>query len=376
MDLVKHSSFTCITCRVGFKDPEIQRLHYKSDWHRYNLKRKVAELPPVNSEDFQFKVLNQRNLNEALQQNSNVYCHICKKNYGNSNAYNNHLNSKKHKDNEKSFNPSEQNVTHHNSVNKNKSFNENNVLDPALDSDSEELSSDEWEDINTAIESNDCLFCTHHSRNFISNLEHITSVHSFFIPDIEYCINMEGLLGYLYEKVTCGFMCLWCNEKGRTFHSADAARKHMIDKGHCKMLYEGIALAEYADFYDYSSSYEDADNEDINPDEDVNVAELDGSDYQLVLPSGITVGHRSLMRYYKQSLNPNKALAVSNNNNKKLHKVLAKYRALGWTAAEQESVVRKARDIHYMKRLQSKYMTKLGIKNNKLQKHFRQQVNF
>lgn len=31
----------------------------------------------------------------------------------------------------------------------------------------------------------------------------------------------------------------------------------MSDKGHCKMLHEGIALAEYADFYDYSSSYPD-----------------------------------------------------------------------------------------------------------------------
>lgn len=53
------------------------------------------------------------------------------------------------------------------------------------------------------------------------------------------------------------FICLWCNEKGRTFYSLDAVRKHMNDKGHCKMLHEGIALAEYADFYDYSASYPD-----------------------------------------------------------------------------------------------------------------------
>lgn len=66
-----------------------------------------------------------------------------------------------------------------------------------------------------------------------------------------------------------GFMCLWCNEKGRTFYSADSARRHMIDKGHCKMIHEGIALAEYADFYDYSSSYPDAENEDVNIDEEV-----------------------------------------------------------------------------------------------------------
>lgn len=65
-----------------------------------------------------------------------------------------------------------------------------------------------------------------------------------------------------------GFMCLWCNEKGRTFHSAESARQHMVDKGHCKMIHEGIALAEYADYYDYSSSYPDADRE-VNVDEEV-----------------------------------------------------------------------------------------------------------
>lgn len=53
------------------------------------------------------------------------------------------------------------------------------------------------------------------------------------------------------------FICLWCNDRGRTFYSLDAVRKHMRDKGHCRMLHEGIALAEYADFYDYSSSYPD-----------------------------------------------------------------------------------------------------------------------
>lgn len=67
-----------------------------------------------------------------------------------------------------------------------------------------------------------------------------------------------------------GFMCLWCNEKGRTFHSAEAARQHMIDKGHCKMIHEGVALAEYAEFYDYSSSYPDAERDDVNVDEEVN----------------------------------------------------------------------------------------------------------
>lgn len=55
----------------------------------------------------------------------------------------------------------------------------------------------------------------------------------------------------LILQISQGYMCLWCNDAGRTFYSMEAAQAHMIDKGHCKILHEGIALAEYADYYDY-----------------------------------------------------------------------------------------------------------------------------
>lgn len=97
-------SFTCITCRVAFKDADLQRQHYKTDWHRYNLKRKVAELPPVTSEEFQRRVYNQRNADEISKQDKSVYCGACHKSFGNQNAFDNHLNSKKHKENQKNRN--------------------------------------------------------------------------------------------------------------------------------------------------------------------------------------------------------------------------------------------------------------------------------
>ena len=46
-------NFTCLACRVTFINAELQREHYRSEWHRYNLKRKVAELPPVTKEAFE-----------------------------------------------------------------------------------------------------------------------------------------------------------------------------------------------------------------------------------------------------------------------------------------------------------------------------------
>jgi pre-60S factor REI1 len=35
-----------------FEDQVQQRLHYKLDWHRYNLKRKLGGLEPVTEEKF------------------------------------------------------------------------------------------------------------------------------------------------------------------------------------------------------------------------------------------------------------------------------------------------------------------------------------
>ncbi|XP_063993986.1 cytoplasmic 60S subunit biogenesis factor ZNF622 [Diachasmimorpha longicaudata] len=375
------SPYTCITCRVAFRDLEIQRQHYKSDWHRYNLKRKVAELPPVPVEEFQKRVIAQRGQEDALKNpDRTLTCKICRKTFSTKNQYDNHTMSKKHKENAQKFSEK---------TNEDSSTSSFIIVDPhssdatdlsagiseemEVDSDVESLDSDEWLDnTENPVKNNNCLFCNHHSRSGVKNLKHMTEAHSFFIPDPEYCVDLKGLLEYLGEKIFAGFMCLWCNDTGKAFHSADAARAHMIDKGHCKMLHEGEALVEYSDFYDYSSSYPDAEQHDA--DTEVEIPELDDGDYQLVLPSGNVIGHRSLMRYYKQSLDPNRAVAIP--KSEKLRRVLCHYRALGWTETQREAAVKKARDIKYMQRVQAKYSTQLQFKANKFQKYFRQQVNF
>ena len=52
-------SMTCLACNVVFEDIDLGRNHYKTDWHRYNLKRKVAELTPVTFEKFQDRLQQQ-----------------------------------------------------------------------------------------------------------------------------------------------------------------------------------------------------------------------------------------------------------------------------------------------------------------------------
>lgn len=53
------------------------------------------------------------------------------------------------------------------------------------------------------------------------------------------------------EKVGVGKVCLWCNEKGKSFYSTEAVQAHMTDKSHCKLFTDGDAALEFADFYDF-----------------------------------------------------------------------------------------------------------------------------
>lgn len=89
---------------------------------------------------------------------------------------------------------------------------------------------DSWEEIEgIQIPPTSCLFCAVESGDIESNLEHMSVSHSFFIPDMEYCTDLEGLLDYLGSKVGEGMMCLWCNEKGKSFYDVLAVQVSPFD---------------------------------------------------------------------------------------------------------------------------------------------------
>jgi len=355
-------ALTCITCGIKFTDPELHREHFKSDWHRYNLKRKVALLPSITLQEFEDrKDAHERQVAvtaaAAVQEN---YCIACGKNFKSRKAYLNHLDSKKHKEMILKFEAKPP---------KNETLKEDVEMEEEQDDEDleiEEVDSDEWEEDGDPIPPTDCLFCGHHSKNIENNLRHMAEKHSFFVPDLEYCTDVEGLLEYLGCKVGQGLMCLWCNTRSKLFTSVAAVQRHMRDTGHCKLLLEGDALLEYSEWYDYSTSYpqdEDSDeNDTVDSEVDVNV--LDDSNYQLTLPSGTKVGHRSLVRYYRQSLNPERALIPKDRSAS--GRFLCTYRALGWTGSSGKDALIKAKDLGHMKRLENYHRMKVGVKANKL----------
>lgn len=437
----KNMSFTCIACHVAFADPEVQRAHYKSDWHRYNLKRKVLAMPPVSAATFQDKVLEHRD-EAATQQNnegiSGFSCKVCQKKFSSHNAFDNHKKSKKHKDFEKKYlenikdkvsiassdiettgNIIEDTMTHEEMIinkavgdarvdiskpkiltkeakthDKRNGFGEgDNPRLRWLKKQVEELDDDMWEDLmdegevedsedvkdedadmaSLASESshqrmisvNECLFCDKVSHGLDDNVIHMSHKHSFFIPDMDYIADLEALVEYLGEKVGVGNVCLQCNENGRAFFSLAAVQKHMLDKGHCQMLFDGEAALEYADFYNY--------DEVLETDSDSDSDSTETESMELVLPSGGTIGHRSLMRYYKQKFPTVDRPAYHLSRKKRaLDRVMAQYRAIGWRGSTASEITQKRKDIAFVQKMKSKYQVQLGSKNNKTQmKHFR-----
>uniref|UniRef100_UPI0037E82909 cytoplasmic 60S subunit biogenesis factor ZNF622 n=1 Tax=Semicossyphus pulcher TaxID=241346 RepID=UPI0037E82909 len=475
------ASYTCISCRVAFADGDVQRAHYKTDWHRYNLKRKVADMPPVTAENFQERVLAQRTA--ADQQLSDAAategCAVCNKKFSSTNAYQNHLQSHKHQQAEKqALLAAQRKVEKLNEKNLEKGLGddkvdhdarnealqqalkeqqraspakqgkvqisqgvtrprtemqekpprlmwleeqakrrekeegatageegwedvdeeeeeEEDVDDDDMEEDDEEEETMDQEEGDSAASSDlhpaalpgsipvtDCLFCSHHSKSLMKNVAHMTKAHGFFIPDVEFLVDLKGLIRYLGEKVGAGNVCLWCNEKGRSFYSAEAVQSHMTDKSHCKLFTEGDAALEFADFYDFRSSYPDRkEGEDAETGEeelpDDKTLEYDDETLELTLPSGAKIGHRSLMRYYKQRFGAQRAVVLSHNKNA-VGRVLRHYKALGWGGdGGLGSFHQKQRDMQYVQMMKSKWMLKMGMSHNATkQKHFRAQVMF
>ncbi|THH30937.1 hypothetical protein EUX98_g3264 [Antrodiella citrinella] len=338
------------------------------------MKRRVAGLTPVSVEIFTQKVIERQSQTAIMVSPKGSTCEVCGKIYTTENAYRSHLNSKKHKENELKALRNPQPPADTSEVPPAPEASMASIPEAAAISLTVPADATE-DDINETIDSKiaaarsriiptQCLFCPVASPSLNENIAHMSVAHSFFVPDMEYIVDLPGLLTYLGEKIAVGNVCIYCAGSSREFRTIDAVRKHMIDKGHCKVGYENESeRLEISDFYDFTSSYPDADEqrrkrreakkakkaaaaaaleevdeeepvewEDVDDDDDDDDEEVDeivdestsdsdsdsddSSDdsdsdldvdygisygetkYQLVLPSGARIHHRSTLRRY------------------------------------------------------------------------------
>lgn len=295
----------------------------KSDWHRYNLKRRVASLPPISSEVFTEKVLQARasTTAEAERAGFQKECEVCHKTYYSENSYQNHIGSQKHKAREAM--QERQNGTGDDAssmISSTFSLGEPVPVkkDAELDSDAEEeftniieglkktelrerpspvkrpsnphlsatgqhkqehpiseASSDQPSSTTTPVPSKsapvltlkNCLFCNYESPTVRLSATHMERIHGMFIPEKQYLVDLDGLLSALQERIQEFNECLYC---GKVKSNAFAVQTHMRDKGHCKIPYttedEQLMIGE---FYDFRSTYsDDEESEDESMDDE------------------------------------------------------------------------------------------------------------
>ncbi|KAH0647148.1 hypothetical protein KY290_033152 [Solanum tuberosum] len=316
-------SLICNCCNKEFFDENEQKIHYKSEWHTYNLKRKVAGVPGLTEALF---VARQSALAEETPL---LYsCVHCGKEYRSFKAHAQHLKSKTH------LARASQETGHH--------HDENSAVSGRDESEWEEVHQEE----EIACEDNDslrqlkmngsstsngvmddegsdvdeldprCCFMCDLEHDTVENCAvHMHKKHGFFIPDIEYLKDPKGFLTYLGLKVRRDYMCLYCNDRCRPFSSLEAVRKHMDAKNHCKVHYGDGGddeEAELEEFYDYRSSYVDATGKQLVSSEDFNNnVELRSGGSELIITTRTddrlsvkSIGSREFLRYYRQKPRP------------------------------------------------------------------------
>lgn len=191
------------------------------------------------------------------------------KSFSSENAYRSHVQSRKHRDRELYL------VLHPQSL---EAFSSLPTADSSMNAGDQVQSSDSDEDegdladriaaARRVIQPTDCLFCSERFASVVESTTHMSTTHSFFIPDRERLCDLSGLLAYLGEKVAVGNLCLYCPNGGREFGSLEAVRRHMRDVAHCKIAYASEEdRAELADFYAFRSVGDEdgeGDWEDVN----------------------------------------------------------------------------------------------------------------
>lgn len=371
------SSFTCNTCGLKFLTAELQRQHMKTEWHRYNLKRKVAQLPLVSSETFAEKVLALKESEQGQKQEdeygyiipdkkmSRVRTkgrrHFPKGSLANANEqkagliYRSASPDGVHLElldlsGDESLSLASLDINETDSEIFSESTEFTDVVHTFSDSDDgenleEDYSSSDRESAEPVdmVPIHHCFFCDINNKDIEANVQHMSSMHGFYIPERSFLVDLPGLLTYLSGIFTVERTCMVC---GYQRDSLLGLRQHALTKGHCKIPYETKEQKlELSHFYDFSlsdnkkgpspdkklvafsespeirerdvpgalqSSQEETQEVGYEKDSGENGARfiqdgyttvhIDRTGVEMTLPTGARVGHRVMSRYYHQNL--------------------------------------------------------------------------
>ena len=192
--------------------------HYKSDWHKYNLKRREAGLTLLEEKEFKARLQAALALRKEKEKKNGTdhIKNLNKKDYSkkkqnkktNNNKVNNNAVISSSDDTkmevEEGKPPSEVNSDNNDNSNNDETTKatRSSRLPAAL------VESQE----NPEIDPKQCLFDQHQSETLDENIKYMQKAYGFFLPDQDCLVDLEGLLGYAHEKIKLGHYCLYCEK--------------------------------------------------------------------------------------------------------------------------------------------------------------------
>ncbi|KAA3673661.1 pre-60S factor REI1 [Paragonimus westermani] len=322
----------CSSCSISL-DPDERVLHVKSEWHVYNLKRVVANLPPISEELFNQK---KQFFSEPITKiEKKSYCEACKSSFINSRSYEAHLKSKKHILNAHSGKKESTSASEAANI---PNSSKHSILE----------TSDEMNKAPQSLPLGSCIFCdrrlstcpselrTEEQKQLLAKrvLAHMLDVHGFVLPYEHKLVDAAGLLIELGRVVGEERACLACGRQfyGRKFQSTanhlhsdsrvalNAVRSHMLSKpGHMRLwcgeedpIQVALKIAQHEEEHSdsqtppavalaggelFSRFY---DKSIVSP--SFILPNTDNDVYEVRLPSGAILGHRNMASVYRQHL--------------------------------------------------------------------------
>jgi pre-60S factor REI1 len=385
------TSVTCMACRVMLVGGDARTTHYRTDFHRVNLQRKVAGLPPLSEEDFALRAEVAREQAVATaDRRAPRFCAVCSKKFSSERALANHISSRRHRDAARSRAPHMSPEAA--AIGPITPASPGAMLSPAdsdIEAEEEDALFEEEMDMEKRIAEtvpfgmNECVFDGLVSDYPLANVKHMQTF-GFFLPFAESLTDLNGLLEYLGQKVGIGYACVECD---RSFTSVAAVQRHMVDKQHCRMTSdEDVWFEEYAPFYAFeeegdgrSDGWEEVNEEEAAAAEaamkgkeetGLQVATADASssvgrpreydetqeeEVAMILGNKV-IGHRSFQRYYRQRLN-----AVDHREAVVINRLASELRVLGWQDKKMADPVFRTKRMNAFRH--SKRNLEVGMKN-------------
>ncbi|XP_071693733.1 cytoplasmic 60S subunit biogenesis factor REI1 homolog 1-like [Rutidosis leptorrhynchoides] len=352
----------CDACNKQLIDENDQENHYKSQWHRYNLKRKIAGVKGVTEAVYLARKSTRAEEKRKLQKGPamSYTCGLCNKTYRSSKAYDHHLKSRSHTSR----------LSRDYDYDQNKSI---PIVKPILRN--RVVSEDEHDDDNLDdVDPTCCFMCDKEHKTIEKCMVHMHKHHGLFIPDVEYLKDPAGLFTYLGHKVKRDFACLYCNINCHPFDSLEAVRKHMVAKSHCKLHYGDDSEeeeAELVDFYDYESSYiTDGGKQLVTTDDNSRSIKLGIVGSELIITRATdngtsikAIGSREYFRYYRQKPRPSQNTVFT------AAMLAARYRTISLSSVQSSEKMVNMKVLKKMNRSGAELMQcKLSMRSNNVMK--------